>query len=110
MATDKPGMEWVVMNAVATRCMAASSAGDGESCTSARAGVAVSNVRFVRRVRRELSILSRLLPNPALVHQLDLLFDDLLPVLSVLHRLALEIQVLRVNRLFVDDLVTLGAH
>src|SRR6266478_2982127 len=51
-----------------------------------------------------------LLPDPAVVHQLDLPLDDLLAVLGVLHRLALEIEVLRIDRLLVEELVELGAE
>src|SRR5213075_3416491 len=50
------------------------------------------------------------LPDAAVVHELDLPLDDLLAVLGVLHRLALEVEVLRVDRLLVEDLVELGAE
>src|SRR5205814_916778 len=50
----------------------------------------------------------RLLPDAALVHQPDLPLDDLLAVLGVLHRRALEVEVLRVDRPLVEDLVELG--
>ena len=49
--------------------------------------------------RDRVSFVRRLLPDPALVHQRDLLLDHLLAILLVLHRLALEIQVLRIDRL-----------
>src|SRR5947209_12750716 len=49
-----------------------------------------------------------LLPDAAVVHELDLPLDDLLPVLGVLHRRALEVEVLRVDGLRVEDLVELG--
>src|SRR5881296_2155326 len=62
-----------------------------------------------RRARRGMSAVG-LLPDPAVVHQLDLPLDDLLAVLGVLHRLALEVEVLRVDRLLVEDLVELGAE
>src|SRR5213593_175622 len=52
----------------------------------------------------------RLLPDPPVVHQLDLPLDDLLAVLRVLHGLALEIEVLRIDRLLVEELVELGAE
>src|SRR3989337_2254221 len=52
---------------------------------------------------------ARLGPDAALVHQGDLLLDDLLAVLGVLHRGALEVEVLGVDRLLVQDLVQLGA-
>src|SRR5215510_14274523 len=51
-----------------------------------------------------------LLPDPAIVHQLDLPLDDLLAVLGVLHGLTLEIEVLRIDRLLVEKLVELGAE
>src|SRR2546425_8831125 len=51
-----------------------------------------------------------LLPDPAVMHQPDLALDDLLAVLGVLHGLALEVEVLRVDRLLVEDLVELGAE
>src|SRR5205814_565243 len=49
-----------------------------------------------------------LLPDAAVVHELDLPLDDLLAVLGVLHRRALEVEVLRVDGLRVEDLVELG--
>src|SRR5262245_1918837 len=51
-----------------------------------------------------------LLPDSAIVHQADLPADDLLAILLVLHRRALEIEVLRIDRLVVEDLVQLGAQ
>src|SRR6266545_6761107 len=51
-----------------------------------------------------------LLPNVAVVHQLDLPPDDLVAVLLVLHRGPPEIEVLGVDRLFVQDLVQLRAQ
>src|SRR5262249_21129242 len=50
----------------------------------------------------------RFLPDAPLVHEPDLAPDDLLAVLRVLHRRALEIEVLRVDRPVVEDLVELG--
>src|SRR5262249_60637837 len=52
----------------------------------------------------------RLLPDPPVVHQLDLPLDDLLAVLGVLHGLTLEIEVLRIDRLLVEQLVEFGAE
>src|SRR3990170_8068375 len=49
-------------------------------------------------------------PDAAVVHQADLLLDDLLPVLGVLHGRPLQVEVLRVDRLLVHDLVELGAQ
>src|SRR5580765_3466531 len=51
-----------------------------------------------------------LLPDAAVVHQADLAPDDLLPVLGMLHRRPLEIEVLGVDRLLVEQLVELGAQ
>jgi hypothetical protein len=47
----------------------------------------------------------RLYPDTPFVHQVDLLLNDLLPVLSMLHRLAIQVQILRINRLFVNNLI-----
>src|SRR6185436_18514719 len=52
----------------------------------------------------------RLLPDSALVHQLDLLLDDFLAIFCMLHGLALQVEVLRIDRLFVDDLIQLRAQ
>src|SRR5262249_57836291 len=52
----------------------------------------------------------RLLPDPPVVHQLDLPLDDFLAVLGVLHGLTLEIEVLRIDRLLVEQLVELSAE
>src|SRR5271165_6133713 len=57
-----------------------------------------------------LSPLVRAPPDVALVHQLDLPGDDLAPVLVVGVRGAVQVQVLRVDRLFVDQLVLLGGQ
>src|SRR5678815_857594 len=51
-----------------------------------------------------------LLPDSAVVHELDLPLDDLVAVLLVLHRGPLEIEVLGVDRLFVQGLVELRAQ
>src|SRR2546425_10516385 len=60
-----------------------------------------------RRARRGLSAVG-LLPDAAVVHELDLPLDDLLAVLGVLHRRALEVEVLRGHGLRVEHLVELG--
>src|SRR3989441_9792148 len=60
-----------------------------------------------RRARRGMSAVG-LLPDAAVVHELDLPLDDLLAVLGVLHRRALEVEVLRIDGLRVEDLVELG--
>src|SRR6185436_13582495 len=52
----------------------------------------------------------RLLPDSALVHQLDLFLDDFLAIFCMLHGLALQVEVFRIDRLFVDDLVQLRAQ
>jgi hypothetical protein len=44
------------------------------------------------------------------VHQLDLLVDDLAPVLLVVVRGAVQVEVLRVDRIFVDELVLPGGQ
>src|SRR6266516_192823 len=44
-------------------------------------------------------------PDTSLVHQVNLFLNDLLSVLSMLHRLAIQVQILRINRLFVEQLV-----
>src|SRR5215471_18554036 len=49
-------------------------------------------------------------PDVALMHQLDLLVDDLAPVLLVVVRGAVQVEVLRVDRVFVDELVLLGGQ
>src|SRR5262245_50091768 len=49
-------------------------------------------------------------PDAAVVHEADLALDDLVAILLVLHRRALEVEVLRVDRLFVEDLVELGSE
>ncbi len=48
-------------------------------------------------------------PDTAFVHQVDLLLDDLLSVLGVLHGFAVKVEVFRVNGLFVEYLVEFGA-
>src|SRR3989442_12125451 len=60
-----------------------------------------------RRARRGMSAVG-LLPDSAVVHELDLPLDDLLAVLGMLHRRALEVEVLRVVGLPVEDLLELG--
>src|SRR2546425_2603008 len=62
-----------------------------------------------RRARRGMSAVG-LLPDAAVVHELDLALDDLLAVLGVLHRRALEIEVLGIDRLLVEQLVELGTE
>src|SRR5438093_4210448 len=52
----------------------------------------------------------RLLPDAAVVHEPDLAPDDLLAILLVLHGRAVEVEVLRVDRLLVEELVELGAQ
>src|SRR5437879_5205064 len=49
-------------------------------------------------------------PNPALVHQVNLLLNDLLMVFSVLHRLTIQIQILGIDRLLINYLVEFGAQ
>src|ERR1700683_1271144 len=49
-------------------------------------------------------------PDVTLVHELDLLVDDLAPVLRVRVGSAVQVQVLRVDRGLVDDLVLLGGE
>src|SRR5207245_8575429 len=49
-------------------------------------------------------------PYSALVHQINLFLNDLLAIFSVLHRFTIQIEVLRINRLFVEQLVQLGAQ
>src|SRR5580658_965501 len=49
-------------------------------------------------------------PDVALVHQLDLLVGDLATVLRVGVRSPVQIEVLRVDRFFVDELVLLGGQ
>src|ERR1700693_4395198 len=44
------------------------------------------------------------------MHQRDLLLDHPLAILAMLHRRALKIQVLRVNRILVQKLIKLGAQ
>src|SRR6266568_497118 len=69
-----------------------------------------------RALRRSRSIiwltmlLIRVDPDAALVHQVDLPGDHLAPVVLVRVRGPVEVQVLRVDRLFVDDLVLLGGQ
>src|SRR4030095_12890982 len=50
----------------------------------------------------------RLLPDAAVVQETDLALDDLVAVLGVLHRRALEVEVLGIDRLLVEQLVQLG--
>src|SRR5262245_42673517 len=52
----------------------------------------------------------RLNPDAALVHELDLLIDHFPAVLLMGIRGAVEVKVLRVDRLFVDELVLLGGE
>ena len=49
-------------------------------------------------------------PDIAFVHELDLAFDHLLMILRVLHRLALEIEILGINRLLIEKLIELRAQ
>src|SRR5690606_40775762 len=49
------------------------------------------------------------LPDAAGAHQLDLRLRHLLPVLGVAERGPLGIEILRIDRLLVDDLIQLGA-
>ena len=49
-------------------------------------------------------------PDVELVHQLDLLVDHLALVLLVVVRDAVQVEVLRVDRIFVDELVLLGGE
>src|SRR6266851_10296586 len=51
-----------------------------------------------------------LLPDIAVMHELDLAFDHFLFVLGVFHRLALEIQILGIDRFLIDDLAELRAE
>jgi len=44
------------------------------------------------------------------VHQIDLFASDFFVVFGVFHGLALEIEIFRIDRFFVDDLVELGAE
>src|SRR5262245_33150904 len=67
---------------------------------------ALGSARGGRRGPLRLSI--GLGPDSPVVHEPDLPADDLLAVLLVLHGLALEVEVLGVDRLLVDDLVELG--
>ena len=53
---------------------------------------------------------ARRLPDAALLHQGNLPFDDLTLVFLVLAGAALQVQVLRIDGLFVDELGQLGAH
>src|ERR1700730_6747134 len=59
---------------------------------------------------KRILLVGRFFPDAALMHQRDLLLDDLLAILAMLHRLALEVQVLRINRFLVKHLVKLGAQ
>src|SRR5437868_13839065 len=52
----------------------------------------------------------RLLPDVAIVHEAYLPFDHFLAVLSVFHRLSLQVKVLGINGLFVKYLVELSAQ
>src|SRR5438552_9729770 len=56
------------------------------------------------------SAFNRAAPDVALVHELDLPVDDLAAVLRVRVRSPVQVEVLRVDRLFVDDLVLLGGQ
>src|SRR5436305_239191 len=49
-------------------------------------------------------------PNATLMHEINLALDDLFAVLSVLHWLAIQVEVLRVNGLLVEELVEFGAQ
>src|SRR5579884_3196292 len=68
--------------------------------------------------RRNISILYtcfctlalRLDPDAALVQQVDLSLDNLLAVLSMLHRLTLQVEIFGIDRLLIEQLVKLGAQ
>src|SRR5262249_7911782 len=47
-------------------------------------------------------------PDPALLQERDLLFNDVAAAFGVLHRRAVQVQSLRIDRLLVDELVLLG--
>src|SRR5262245_16026639 len=64
--------------------------------------------RSRRRGSDSLPLSARAGPDAALVHQADLALDHLVPVLLVFHRRSLEVQVLRVDRLLVQELIELG--
>src|SRR5829696_5001466 len=62
----------------------------------------------LRHTRSRRGARSRPTPHVALVQELDLLLGDLAAVVRVVVRRAVEVEVLRVDRLAVDDLVLLG--
>ena len=48
-------------------------------------------------------------PDATFVHQLNLFLNDLLPVLVVLHGFAVEVEIFRIDWLFVEHLVEFSA-
>src|SRR6516225_3151081 len=51
----------------------------------------------------------RFFPNPTLMHQCNLFFCDLFVVRRVFQGLALHVEILGIDRLFVDNLIELSA-
>src|SRR5262245_25058858 len=74
-------------------------------CTASCCLVASANAR---RSRTSLSL--RPLPDAPVVHEADLAPDHLVAILLVLHRGALQIEVLRIDRFLVKQLVQLRAQ
>jgi hypothetical protein len=48
-------------------------------------------------------------PDTALVHQVNLLLNDLFTILGVLHRFTIQIKILGINGLLIEQLVEFGA-